>query len=105
MATDASDLPDPFVLDAQGKYYLYTSTTFGSDLKIPLIVGSPGHWSKPKKRSDRCHRGRPRQRRVGWSGHRRFTSSGGLCHVLLADTVLGALPVQHCIAVATSKSP
>ncbi len=41
------DTPDPFLLSAGGKYYLYLSNAFGdaTDSNVPVISGEPGHWS------------------------------------------------------------
>ncbi|HTW02749.1 MAG TPA: family 43 glycosylhydrolase [Streptosporangiaceae bacterium] len=41
------DIPDPFLLLAAGRYYLYFSSAFGdsTNSNVPVIVGSPGHWS------------------------------------------------------------
>jgi GH43 family beta-xylosidase len=40
------DMPDPFVLAADGRYYLYLSNSFGdpTNSNIPVLAGTPGHW-------------------------------------------------------------
>ncbi len=41
------DLPDPFLLSAGGRYYLYMSSAFGdaTHSNVPVLSGRPGHWS------------------------------------------------------------
>ena len=40
------DLPDPFLLSAHGRYYLYFSTAFNdpNHANVPELSGEPGHW-------------------------------------------------------------
>jgi len=45
-SSDEMDMPDPFLLDADGKYFLYLSTSFGdrTHSNVPVLTGRPGDW-------------------------------------------------------------
>ncbi|HWE65831.1 MAG TPA: family 43 glycosylhydrolase, partial [Acidimicrobiales bacterium] len=48
IATAQLDLPDPYLFDDGGTYDLFISTALGDqDQHIPVMSGSPGHWSAP----------------------------------------------------------
>jgi beta-xylosidase len=104
MASAAIDLPDPFVLAGQGKYYLFTSTAFGSTLKIPVIIGSSGHWSKPKEALASMPSWATPANEAGLEWAPSIHKFGSTYVMYYAPTLRGSFPVQHCIAVATAKS-
>jgi hypothetical protein len=103
-----ADLPDPFLLDAGGRYHLFTSTAFGDRThEIPELVGTPGHWTVREALGSL-----PPWAVPGAS----FANGGkdwaptvyrfGSRYVMYySPEIKGSLPVQHCIAVATSSSP
>jgi xylan 1,4-beta-xylosidase len=102
------DLPDPFLLDANGTYYLYLSTAFHNTKQhIPLLTGSPGSWSTrsldavPTLPSwaapDPAHGGNV------WAPS--VYKLNGRYVMYFSPTIKYSLPVQHCIAIATSSSP
>ena len=46
IAHEDFDLPDPFILRVGGTYYMYLSSAYGNNTQnVPLLVGTPGHWS------------------------------------------------------------
>jgi beta-xylosidase len=105
VASAPFDLPDPFVLDSQGNYYMYTSTAFGSKLKIPLIIGSPGHWTKTKDALGSMPPWATPANRKGLEWAPSIHKFGSTYVMYYAPTLAGTDPIQHCIAVATSTSP
>ena len=48
IASAAIDLPDPFLLETGGNYYLYVSSAFGDTRmeNVPVLEGSPGNWRR-----------------------------------------------------------
>lgn len=105
MASSNIDLPDPFVLTGRGKYYLFTSSAFGSTLNIPVLVGSPGHWSKPKEALATLPSWATPANQDGREWAPSIHKFGSTYVMYYAPTLLGTVPVQHCIAVATATSP
>jgi hypothetical protein len=109
IATSKSfDLPDPFILDTGGKYYMYLSTAFNDNTQnVPLLVGSPGHWSK--KPIDAVPQlpawavGDPLAQQLTWSPA--VYKLGDLYVIYFSPEVRGPVPTMHCIAIGTSPDP
>ncbi len=100
-----TDTPDPFLLDADGRYHLFVSTAIGSHLGIPEVTGKPGDWSKPHDALASVPSWALPVSQGGkdWAP---FVYRFGSTYVLYyAPTVRKTGVVQHCIATATSKSP
>ncbi len=100
------DTPDPFLLDANGRYYLYFSTAIGaSGIGIPMVEGRPGAWSRPREvLTSQPSWSLPVSR--GGKDWAPFVAKFGSRYVLYyAPTVKKTGPVQHCLALATSQSP
>jgi hypothetical protein len=106
VATAPFDLPDPFLLDAKGKYYLFVSTAFGNTkLKVPVLTGTPGHWSKAKDALSSLPSWATPNSSKGTEWAPTVHKFGATYVMYYSPTVRGALPVQHCIGIATSQSP
>jgi beta-xylosidase len=102
------DMPDPYMLDVKGKYYMYLSSMiYNRNQNVPLFVGSPGHWASktveavPKMPSWAATN--PDKGGLSWAPD--VHKIGGTYVMYFAPTILNSLPVQHCIALATSSSP
>ena len=95
------DLPDPYLLDVGGTYYMYVSTPFGATyLNAAVIHGRPGVWSAP---TDILPNLPP------WAV-KQFTWTPavypfGNQYVMYFSSVPVAWPSMHCIGVAVSTSP
>lgn len=107
-ASNSFDLPDPFLMAEGGKYYLYLSTAFNDTTQnVPVLVGSPGHWSK--KPIDAVPKlpawavGNPATGALTWSPA--VYKIGGRYVMYFAPEVRGPVPTEHCIAVGTSRRP
>ena len=107
IASADADLPDPFLLDDGGVYYLYDSTSFGdSTQNVPLRVGQPGHWSQSVDAVPRLPAwavGDPAPDAPTWSPS--VYKLGGVFVMYLAPGLRGSQPPQHCIAIGTARDP
>lgn len=101
------DLADPFIMAERGKYYLFSSTAFGDPhhYAIPELVGKPGHWkeinalkaSPPWAVSTHA---------PGASQWAPTVHKFGKTYVMYYAVGSPTPPLgQHCLALATSKSP
>jgi arabinan endo-1,5-alpha-L-arabinosidase len=107
IATASFDLPDPFILKANGKYYMYLSSAYGnSNQNVPLLVGGPGHWRSSIDAVPQLPAwaiGDPGLNQLTWSpAVYRF---GHHYVMYVALQIRGSDPTQHCIAIASSPSP
>jgi hypothetical protein len=107
--TQASfDLPDPFLLDVKGRYYLYVSSMFfGENQNIPVLQEANGRWSHSSvdavPKLPNWAEGNPNGGGLSWSPT--VYRLGRTYVMYFAPTILGSDPVHHCIALATSTSP
>jgi Glycosyl hydrolases family 43 len=107
--SNAYDIPDPFMLDAGQKYYMYFSSAFGDRTasNVPYVVGTPGNWGP-------IHDAMPKlpawafstaQQATTWDP---FVAHVGDRYVMYAAPSLRVdkqnIPM-HCIVVASSASP
>jgi Glycosyl hydrolases family 43 len=103
------DIPDPFLLAASGRYYLYFSSAFGdpTNSNVPLIVGSPGHWSGITDAM-------PSVPSWAWPSTTGATTWDPFVARVAGSYVMYSAPSirgddlptpMHCIAVAVSASP
>jgi hypothetical protein len=102
------DLPDPYLVDAGGRYYLYLSTALADrSQNIPLLQGRPGHWSRSS--TDAVPKlprwATPRPSAGGLSWEPEVYRIGRIYLMYFSPTIRNSLPVQHCVALATSRSP
>lgn len=99
------DLPDPFLLDAGGSYYLYLSTAFGDHAHshVPLLIGRPGHWSPPREALPALPSWAAPYPAPVWSPA--VVRLDGTYVMYFAAELAGRVPPTHCIAVALSRSP
>jgi hypothetical protein len=108
IATANFDLPDPFILQENGTYYMYLSSAYGNNTQnIPLLIGGPGHWSTNSidavPQLPAWAVGDPGVDQLTWSPA--VYKFGDLYMMYLAPQILGSDPTQHCIAIASSPSP
>jgi hypothetical protein len=107
IATENFDLPDPFILKANGKYYLYLSSAYGNSQNVPLLVGRPGHWSTHSidavPQLPAWAIGDPGMNQLTWSPA--VYKFGKRYVMYLAAQIRGSVPTQHCIAIAFAASP
>jgi beta-xylosidase len=107
VATANFDLPDPFLLDDDGTYYLYLSSAFGNPQNVPVLTGEPGHWSITSvdavPQLPAWALGDPSANESTWSPS--VYKLDGTYVMYLAPGLRGSAPPQHCIAIATSPSP
>ena len=105
------DLPDPFLLDVGGTYYLYLSSAFGdSTQNVPVLKGAPGHWSKRPIDAvpdlPAWTAGDPTKSGLtGFSWSPAVYKIGDHYVMYFAPQVRGSTPTQHCIAIALSPDP
>ena len=102
------DMPDPFLLDVDGKYYMYLSSMFfNRNQNVPLLEGSPGHWSSQSREAvpklPKWAATDPNKGGLSWEPA--VYRVGGEYLMYFAPTILDSLPVQHCVALATAPSP
>lgn len=95
------------MLDVKGTYYVYLSSDFDLNQNVPLVVGRPGHWKTssidavptlPKWAATDPKKG-------GLSWEPEVYRVGAKYLMYFSPTIRYSLPVQHCIALATSTSP
>jgi hypothetical protein len=108
IAAASFDLPDPFILKANGTYYLYLSSAYGNNTQnVPLFVGRPGNWSRHSidavPQMPAWAIGDPGMAQLTWSPA--VYKFGDRYVMYLAPQIRGSNPTQHCIAIATSPSP
>jgi beta-xylosidase len=108
IATASFDLPDPFLLDVDGTYYMYLSSAFGNDTQnVPVLIGAPGHWSRSSIDAvpslPAWAIGDPGAGDTTWSPA--VYKVGNLYVMYLAPQIRGSEPVQHCIALGFSPDP
>jgi hypothetical protein len=107
IATANFDLPDPFILDDGGKYYMYLSSAYGNNQNVPLLIGGPGHWSSHSidavPQLPAWAVGDPGANELTWSPA--VYKFGDRYVMYLAAQIRGSDPTQHCIAIASSPSP
>jgi hypothetical protein len=104
------DVPDPYLYQEGGTYYLYLSTPFLLyQENVPLLIGRPGHWSAPRDAMPTLPpwaTPNPRNGQPGGLTWEPEVNKFGSTYVMYsAPTVAGSNPTQHCIAVALSRSP
>jgi hypothetical protein len=103
------DLPDPFLLRTGSTYHMYLSSSFGNKQgqNVPVFVGTPGHWSaKPFDAVPVLPSwAAPHPTKGGLSWAPAVYKMGSKYVMYFSPTIKYSLPVQHCIAVATSSSP
>ena len=103
------DIPDPFLLQSGGEYYMYFSSAFGdaTNSNIPFQMGRPGHWSP-------IHDALPVEPSWAFSSSTDATTwdpyvvrLGDKYLMYSAPSVRADLidTPMHCIMVATSSSP
>jgi hypothetical protein len=102
------DLPDPFLLDVGGTYYMYLSSAFGDGSQnVPVLTGKPGHWSKRPIDAvpdlPAWAIGDPAKLDLTWSPA--VYKFGDLYVMYLAPQIRGSTPTQHCIAIGLSPDP
>jgi GH43 family beta-xylosidase len=108
IASAKFDLPDPYLLNAGGTYYLYFSTGVGDDRQhVPVLTGEPDHWSEE---SIDAVPQLPSWVVTNWSKAEVSWSPSvykveGIYVMYFAPTVRNSQPLHHCIAVATSSTP
>ena len=101
------DLPDPFLLAARGKYYLYLSTAFAdaTESNIPVLVGRPGHWGPASDALPSL----PPWGLPAATGARVWSPNvvhlGNRYVMYYAAQLAGNSLAEHCIGVATARSP
>jgi hypothetical protein len=108
IALSSFDLPDPFILNANGKYYLYLSSAYGNATQnVPLLVGGPGHWSRHSidavPQLPAWAIGDPSLNDLTWSPA--VYKFGRRYVMYLAPQIRGSNPIQHCIAIASASRP
>jgi arabinan endo-1,5-alpha-L-arabinosidase len=105
------DLPDPYLLDVKGKYYMYLSAMFyNRNQNVPLLEGSPGQWAGKTVETVETVGKMPswaatNPNKGGLSWGPEVYKMGGTYVMYFAPTILNSLPVVHCIALATASSP
>jgi len=103
IATASFDLPDPFLLDVGGTYYMYLSSAFGDQPQnVPVLTGEPGHWSK---RSIDAVPDMPAWAVGGLTWAPAVYKVGSHYVMYFAPEVRGSNPMQHCIAIGFSPDP
>jgi GH43 family beta-xylosidase len=103
------DLPDPFLLDANGQYFIYLSSTyFNSDQNISVLQDVNGHWSHSSVDAVPRLPSWAASNPSGLSWAPTVYQLGGTYVMYFAPTMqfsLSSGPTRHCIALATSTSP
>jgi arabinan endo-1,5-alpha-L-arabinosidase len=105
------DLPDPYMLAADGEYYMYLSSAFEDPTHsyVPVMSGSPGHWGPVSDALPAL---------PSWALP---ASAGGdvwdpyVVHIAgkyvmyfapqVRDSPIKTVEPMHCLGVATSSSP
>jgi hypothetical protein len=105
------DLPDPFLLAAQGQYFMYMSTAFFDPTRsnIPMLVGGPGHWGPVSEALPVLPSWAVPASEGGfvWDPYVVYLDGRYLMYFspqLRSDPIKTNEPM-HCLAVATSSSP
>lgn len=110
------DLPDPFLVAAGGRYFMYLSTNVNDRTKnIPLLAGRPGHWKVAGDAMPKLPSWAQPVRDGGQTWAPEVFQVGDHWVMFSAPTLVdhrfqipgdAPLPrVTHCIAVAVSSSP
>jgi len=101
------DLPDPFLLSAGGKYYLYLSTAFAdsTDSNVPVISGTPGHWSRVTDALPRLPSWGVPVTASGTTWGPYVTHLDDRYVMYFAALLKNHTPLEHCIGLALSRSP
>jgi beta-xylosidase len=103
-----TDMPDPFLLSADGKYYLYLSTAFAdpSPRNVIVLSGTPGHWGPLSEALPKV---------PSWAiptSEGAYTWAPYVVHLdgkyvmyFASQLIIHTQYATHCIGVATSASP
>jgi len=103
------DMPDPFLLTAGGKDYLYLSNSFGDKTKsnIPVLVGTPGHFG-PITDALPVVPSWALSNTVGANTWDPYVVHLGNHYILYSAPTIKVDPIKnpvHCISAAVSDSP
>jgi beta-xylosidase len=100
------DLPDPFLLDAKGQYFLYVSSTYmNGNQNISVVQDANGRWSHSSVDAVPKLPSWAKRNPEGLSWAPTVYRLAGTYVMYFAPTVLPSQPIEHCIALATSASP
>ena len=102
------DMPDPYLLDVKGKYYIYLSSMIlNRNQNVPLLEGSPGRWATKTVEAvptlPSWAATNPAKGGLSWEPE--VYKMAGRYVMYFAPTIVNSLPVVHCIAMATASSP
>jgi len=101
------DLPDPFLLSADGEYYLYLSTAFADSThsNVPMLVGTPGHWSSVRDALPKVPSWALSTSTGAYTWDPYVVHLGDRYVMYFASQLRDFSPATHCIGIALSSSP
>lgn len=101
------DLPDPFLLAAHQRYYLYLSTAFADPTheNVPVMVGEPGHWGQASEALPTVPDWALSTSAGGATWDPYVVRLGNTYVMYFAPQLNDRPPATHCIGVAVSRSP
>lgn len=101
------DMPDPFLMSARGKDYLYFSTAFAdvTDSNIPVMSGRPGHWGPVTDALPKLPSWGVPSKDNGTTWGPFVTYLQGRYVMYFAALLRNHTPLSHCIGIATSSRP
>lgn len=102
-----TDMPDPYILPADGKYYLYLSTAFADPVRRNVLVlsGSPGHWGPIAEAIPKLPAWAVPASKGAYTWAPYVAHVEGRYVMYFASQIVDHTPTTHCIGVATSTSP
>jgi len=101
------DLPDPFLLAAGRRYYLYVSTAFADSThkNVPVIVRKAGHWGHVSEALPKVPTWALSASAGGATWDPYVVRLGHTYVMYFAPQLSSRPPATHCIGMAVSGSP
>lgn len=101
----SQDLSGGWLMQSHGRYLLFVSTSFGNLRdNIPMLVGSPGHWSKPVDALPTMPAWAVPISRNGTTWEPEVHRFGSTYVLYYAAVVAGIAPTTHCLGTAVATS-